>query len=160
MEENVLRPEFGPCYCANLRWVVREVSEFYKNLIGVSGLINTQYTLLSFLKIHGPLNMNGFVELTHLDRTTLTRNIKVLEKASYVSVFFDKSTSIKHFKIAPKGLAALKIADPEWDKAQAEFKAQFNDAEWEDFNLILQKLSKINAEAKSDLSPQPIDGKT
>jgi DNA-binding MarR family transcriptional regulator len=145
--QETLDPEFGPCHSANLRWVAREVSEFYKNLIGKSGLVTTQYTLLSFLKSYEQLDMNRLVKFAHLDRTTLVRNLKVLEKAGYVSTFPDKRSSIKQIRITQKGLAALEIADPEWDKAQALLRAQFSDTEWEYFSLILEKLSKINAEA-------------
>lgn len=135
--------EFTPCYCANIRWISREVTQFYKNLIEPSGIYSTQYTLLSLLKIEGSLTMSQFARLSHLDRTTLVRNLKSLEKDGLIAYTHD-GTSIKLVQLTAKGREKLVDADPRWDKAQGLFRAQLNDREWTYFNKILLKLSKIN----------------
>jgi DNA-binding MarR family transcriptional regulator len=135
--------EFTPCYCANIRWISREVTQFYKNLIEPSGIYSTQYTLLSFLKIEGSLTMNQFAQLSHLDRTTLVRNLKSLEKSGLIS-YTHEGTSIKLVQLTDKGQEKLVDADPRWDKAQELFRSQLNEREWAYFNKILLKLSKIN----------------
>jgi DNA-binding MarR family transcriptional regulator len=144
MDKTFTFPEFGPCYSANLHWIAREVAKFYKKLLKQGDITTKQYTLLSFLKIHGPLSTDDLAQVTHLDRTTLTRNLKLLEKKGFISMFPDKVTSIKQICIANKGMDALNIADPGWEKAQVEFRKRFDNTEWEYFNVILGKLSKIN----------------
>jgi DNA-binding MarR family transcriptional regulator len=155
MEKKSDLPEFTTCHCANLRWISREVSSFYRSFIGASGIVNTQYTLLSFLKLYGPLPLNEFAKITHLDRTTLIRNLKILEKNGLVASFFEKTSGITQKAITEKGLEILKIADPGWDKAQEAFKSLFNDTEWEYFYKILEKLRKINLQTRARTGFEP-----
>jgi DNA-binding MarR family transcriptional regulator len=143
IQETEPSSEFTPCYCANIRWDSREVTQFYKNLIEPSGIYSTQYTLLSLLKIEGSLTMSQFAQLSHLDRTTLVRNLKSLEKDGLLS-YTHQGTSIKLVQLTAKGRKKLVDADPRWDKAQELFRARLDDTEWAYFNEILLKLSQIN----------------
>lgn len=128
----------------NIRWVSREVSRFYQNLIGQCGLNLTQYALLGSLKRYGPLTMNELSQASRLERTTLVRKLKPLQTEEFICIYTSDASKANLVAISDKGIKILEQADPYWDKSQELFRAQFKDAEWEYFVKILWKLSKIN----------------
>jgi DNA-binding MarR family transcriptional regulator len=144
MKEAEPHPELAPCHCVNIRRVSREVSRFYENLVGQSGLKTTQYALMSLLKLHGPLTMNELSRLSHLERTTLVRKLKPLHREGFTCMCTGGASAANSIQITDKGREILADADPYWRRAQKLLREQFDDSEWEYFRIILQKLNKIN----------------
>jgi DNA-binding MarR family transcriptional regulator len=144
MKANEKFPELAHCHCANIRWISREVSRFYNDLVGQSGLKPTQYALLNFLKLYGPLTMYGLSRVSRLERTTLVRNLKPLQSEGFACMYASDAKAANLIALTDKGRKILETADPLWDKAQESFRLQFDDDEWEYFMKILLKLSQIN----------------
>jgi DNA-binding MarR family transcriptional regulator len=144
MKKNKIFPDLTPCHCMNTRWVSREVSRFYQNLIGQCGLNSTQYALLGSLRRYGPLTMNELSQVSRLERTTLVRKLKPLQTEGFICMYTSDASKANLVAITDKGRKILEQVDPCWDKAQESFRAQFDDGEWGYFMKILRKLSKIN----------------
>jgi len=68
-----------PCVCISTRKAANALTNLYDGALAKSGIKVTQYSLLK--KIHGSpeMTINELSKLTKLNRTTLTRNLAILE---------------------------------------------------------------------------------
>src|SRR5262245_29384442 len=75
------------CACINLRRAARAITNYYDNLsLAACGLRVTQLTPLIVLYLADPQTINEMAEKLALDRTTLTRNLKLLEEEKLLSI--------------------------------------------------------------------------
>ena len=74
------------CTCFNLRKAARAVTQYYDDALRPSGLRVTQFSLLSVIKQFGTVNIGTLADEAVMDRTTLTRNLKLLEQEGLVTV--------------------------------------------------------------------------
>src|ERR687885_698919 len=74
------------CACFNTRKASRALTQLYDEMLRPSGLRSTQFTLLMVLRGRGPTSINGLAEATVTDRTTLSRNLAILEERGLVRV--------------------------------------------------------------------------
>lgn len=70
----------------NLRKVTRAVSQLYDRMLKPSVLRVTQFSLLVELAIVGSTIISELADKMVMDRTTLTRNLKPLEKRGLVVI--------------------------------------------------------------------------
>lgn len=112
--------EFGQtCVVYNMRRTSRAITQLYEEFLKPSGLLPTQFTLLAAIKVMGPVQMSKIADELILDRSTLTRNIRLLEKEGYLSIISIKEDQrIREINITSVGLKKLKQATPYWQKAQ------------------------------------------
>jgi DNA-binding transcriptional ArsR family regulator len=73
------------CAVLNLRKASRFITGLYDEYIRPSGLRATQLTLLMALHQAGPVTITALSEILLMDRTTLTRDLKPLERQGLVS---------------------------------------------------------------------------
>ncbi|MCC7253145.1 MarR family transcriptional regulator [Hyphomicrobium sp.] len=111
------------CYCTLVRRSARALTEFYDIALAPSGLRVTQYSLLRAIERLEKPSLTLLAESTGLDRSTLGRNLRVLEKAGFVVIRpgIDERTRIVELK--PQARHALKVARPLWTKAQTKVAA-------------------------------------
>ncbi|MBE9476231.1 MAG: winged helix-turn-helix transcriptional regulator, partial [Proteobacteria bacterium] len=85
-------------------------------------------------------------ELAHalkLDRSTLGRNLKVLEREKLIGFSGGKDERSKHVVLTPAGKSVLIIATPLWQAAQQKFLLSLGD----DAGLLVKILAKIDRDA-------------
>lgn len=140
-KENLKTPSL--CDCINMRRASRALTQFYDELLEPSGLKVTQYSLLSHLKRLGPLTMNELSQAIRLERTTLVRNLKPLNRMDLVSMTAEKSSQARLVHITENGLACLEMAAPYWAQAQQMVKEMFIPEELCAFRKALQKIESI-----------------
>jgi DNA-binding MarR family transcriptional regulator len=119
----------GLCNCTKLRSAARHVSRFYDAQLAGSGLRITQYAILGHLKLRGPKSMLELAELMTMDRTTIGRDLRPLERDGLVKIEVSPTDRrIRLVSITKAGLERVAIGWPGWDRAQAEFEAEFGAA--------------------------------
>jgi DNA-binding MarR family transcriptional regulator len=74
------------CSNAKLRQLTRRVSQHYDREMGKIGLKTTQYSLLSQVLHRGPIRPGDLAKAMALDASTLTRNLKPLVAAGWLTV--------------------------------------------------------------------------
>src|SRR5512143_712387 len=74
------------CADANLRRATRAVTRLYDQILAPSGLLTTQFTLLVACAVAGPAPISNLADALAMDRTTLARNLKLVERRGYVQV--------------------------------------------------------------------------
>ena len=77
-----------PSGCSNfkLRQLMRRVSQHYDAELGKAGLKTTQYSLLSHVARLGPIRPSELAHAMTIDASTLTRNLKPLVAAGWITV--------------------------------------------------------------------------
>jgi len=109
------------CVSFNIRKAMRAVSQHYDKILAPSGLRGTQFTILTALTRLGDLTITELAEYLVMERTTLTRNLKPLEKEGYLKVLPGLQDSrTRRVSLTTAGKKAQKGAMPYWQKAQHE----------------------------------------
>jgi len=73
-----------PCACATVRRAARAVTQLYDGHLRATEIEGTQFTLLSVLSSLGPCNQAAIGERFALDKTTLSRNLKLLKNKGWI----------------------------------------------------------------------------
>jgi DNA-binding MarR family transcriptional regulator len=107
------------CVCAAIRRAARTVTQHYQRHFRGTGLLGTQFSMLTVLIRGGPMPMGRMAKLLGVERTTLTRNLKPLEKKQWIKIEGEVDGRVRFVSITPKGKAVAKAALPAWRKAQA-----------------------------------------
>ena len=88
---------------------------------GPSALTNGQFSLLMSLNRPAPASMADVAALLAMDRTTLTANLKPLERRGLVAVALDTADKrSRRLGLTNAGRDVLTDAMPIWHRAQAE----------------------------------------
>ena len=133
----------GGCACFNLRKTTRVVTQLYDRIRRPSGLNGTQFTLLAAVAIIGAPTIAGLAKRLVMDRTTLTRNIKPLEKQGLLTSAAGEDQRTRIVTLTTKGRTSLLEAFPLWQKAQKSIIDQFGDNRWDSMKMDLSALISI-----------------
>jgi DNA-binding MarR family transcriptional regulator len=133
----------GSCGSFNLRRTARAVTRFYDLAFQDCGIRSTQFTILVSIAKKQPTSMGALADLLVIDRTTLTRSLRLLKKEGLVSVS-ERSTMRQRFlTLTPEGEQMLERSLPNWRKAQERFVQALGSEHWTNFRNELEKLAHI-----------------
>jgi DNA-binding MarR family transcriptional regulator len=110
--------EASRCACFNLRKATRAVTQLYDDVLRPSGLRCTQFSLLTLLRASGTVAMTTLAEDAVMDRTTLARNLEVLERDGLVRIRPGDDARVREIELTRAGVAKLEEAFPLWRQAQ------------------------------------------
>jgi DNA-binding MarR family transcriptional regulator len=130
------------CACTNIRQTDRVITQLYDGILAPSGLYSTQFALLATLVDVAPVTINRLAAVMDIDRTTLTRNLKLLSKMHLVSIEKGEDQRTRLVLLSSDGEQALKNAWPLWQYAQSRIESMFDH---ERFDALLTELSAIRA---------------
>lgn len=82
--DSIVKPQ--GCSNFKLRQLTRRVSQHYDGELGRIGLKATQYSLLSHVARLGPIRPGELADVMGIDASTLTRNLKPLIAAGWITV--------------------------------------------------------------------------
>lgn len=111
--------EAAGCACFNLRKAARAITQLYDGALAPSGLRATQFSLLAVLRAMGEPTISRLAKAMVMDRTTLTRNLRPLEKLGLLEVIVGKDRRTRHVGLTALGRDRLATAFPLWREAQA-----------------------------------------
>jgi DNA-binding MarR family transcriptional regulator len=111
--------EVAACTCFNLRKATRAVTQLYDDTLRPSGLRATQFSLLTVIWIMGKVSITRLAEEAVMDRTTLARNLDLLEEQGLVRIQAGDDARVREVSLTPAGHNSLTAAFPYWKKAQA-----------------------------------------
>tara|TARA_Y100001970_G_scaffold292597_1_gene434589 strand:- start:21533 stop:22012 length:480 start_codon:yes stop_codon:yes gene_type:complete len=137
------------CTCFNVRRASRAVTEFYDSIMAPSGVKATQFTMLGAVSLMGPASVTQLAERLALDRTTLTRNLKVLADQGMVSISAGNDRRERVVKVTVEGQAAIDRATPVWQKAQAIIVEKFGEDRWRQMIEDMSELGELTEDIDS-----------
>ena len=131
----------GVCACGNLRMASRAVTQLFDGVFHPTGLRVTQFTLLAAITAFGPTTVTRLSEALLMDRTTLTRNLRPLERRVLIKVEEGEDRRTRQVTITPQGYDAVVQGLPLWEKAQAQVVQGLGE---ERFHSLLSDLSDLS----------------
>lgn len=126
------------CTCAELRKASRAVTLLYDNAFKSSGLLSTQLSVLRVISKSDSLKVSQLAEELGMDRTTLTRNLSVLERQGFIKISTGKDQRTRIVTITPSGSNSIAKTIPLWNEVQRKVKKQMGENAW---NELIQSLS-------------------
>src|SRR5581483_12420857 len=117
------------CNCLALRQAARHLSQIYDRHLGEAGLKSSQYSILARLARLGPLTINQLAALLVMDRTTLGRAIRPLQRDRLLSVGPGRDARTRLIALTPAGERRQKEAAAHWRKAQKQFEDAYGHAD-------------------------------
>ena len=118
------------CACATARHVARTLTQLYDTALSDIGLEAPQFALLMTIDKSGPCNQSVLGERHALDKTTVSRNVKWLERRGWVRSSIGKNRRERELTLTAEGRKRLAAAQPKWRKAQELLRSEMSDAEW------------------------------
>jgi DNA-binding MarR family transcriptional regulator len=112
------------CLCLHVRRAARAVARRFDDALRPLDLTNGQFSLMMSLNRPQPPRIGEVSQLLAMDRTTLTANLKPLERRGLVEVFADENDKrSRRMQLTPAGSALLAKAVPVWTTTEAEIEA-------------------------------------
>jgi len=106
------------CYCANARRAALALTALYDGALAPHGLKATQFSLLRAVDRHGEPNLTTLAEATGLDRSTLGRNLRVLEGLGCVALSPGGDQRDRVVALTAGGRARVRAASRSWSRVQ------------------------------------------
>jgi DNA-binding MarR family transcriptional regulator len=122
-------PELG-CACATVRRVARQITKLYDQQLRAAEIEAPQYALLTTLKRHGPCSQAALGRPHGLDKTTMSRNLRVLERNGWIAFVPTADRRERHVVLTPAGERQQARAAVRWKAAQSGLRAAMSDDEW------------------------------
>ncbi len=113
----------------HLRWVTRAVTQFFDVELRRQGIRPTQTPTLGALNAKGSLGMAELSDWLGMERTTLVRNLRPLERDGLLQITGGRGGKVS-LTIIDKGRKALTKALPAWHAAQTEVVETLGKKRW------------------------------
>ena len=108
------------CFCLASRQAARKLTRLYDSHMQQSGIRATQFTILSQLMLRGEMPVGRLAGFLGMERTTLTRNLALLEREKWISTGTGEDPRARIIAITAQGRAVVRRGFPYWARAQAE----------------------------------------
>jgi DNA-binding MarR family transcriptional regulator len=131
------------CVCGNIRRAARAVTQVYDEALRPTGLRITQFGILGAIKAMGPVTVTRLAEATVIDRTTLTRNLRLLQKRGLIRVEKGSDRREREVTLTERGSDALVKSLPFWQKAQAHVLRELGDDRWKALRAGLSEVISL-----------------
>jgi DNA-binding MarR family transcriptional regulator len=115
------------CLALNLRRVERIVCQIYDAALRPFGIKSTQFSLLVTVHAMQPAPLSRIADRINVDRTTLTRNLGLLEASGLIEVARGDDLRERIISIAKAGDAVLVAAFPIWTATQRRLRLKIGD---------------------------------
>jgi len=108
------------CLCLHAQRAARALARHFDDVLRPAGITSGQFSLLMSLNRPKPPSLGSVAQLLAMDRTTLTANLKPLERRGLVKVAIDKDDRrSRRLALTAEGKAVLAEAFPIWKDTHA-----------------------------------------
>ena len=129
------------CACNQMRRATRGITQIYEAEMTASGVKVTQLPILVGLRSEGDLSVTRLAGALSLDRTTLTRNLSVLEKRGLIRMTEDLDDArVRMVSLTSDGEQVLSGALARWKRVQDIVEERFGK---ERLRLLYEELNAL-----------------
>lgn len=129
------------CLCTQLRRASRGVTRFYDDALAAVGLGVAQFSLLRHVQRLGQPSISVLAEAMGLDRSTLGRNLRVLEEQRLLQLGEGRDLRAREVRLTEAGLQRIEQGLPLWEQAQRELNAQLGEERRAELMKLLEELA-------------------
>ncbi|MGF6770602.1 DNA-binding MarR family transcriptional regulator [Paraburkholderia sp. GAS199] len=113
---------FTNCYCTQFLRSANTLTSVYDNALWAIGLKIDQFSLLRALERLRSATYNEIAAEVVLDKTTISRSVKVLFNVGWVDVTLDEEARYKLATLSKEATKMLRRSEPHWAVAQTRVK--------------------------------------
>jgi DNA-binding MarR family transcriptional regulator len=117
----------GLCNCLAARQASRYLTAVYDQALSPVELRITQFSILYKLVKNGPMVIGELASKMAMDRTTLSSNLKPLERDGLIDIVPGEDRRVKQAVVTKTGLARYRMALPLWSEVQAKFEGTYGE---------------------------------
>ena len=132
------------CICISLRKAANHISKLYDHELSSLDIKITQYSTLKNIQDLGNPTVHELSRKLDLERTTVLRNLDKLKKIDLISYKKNDVNKIKVISLTVNGTKKLNDAEVIWKKSQQKFLNAFGLNNINQFDLFMNKISKLN----------------
>jgi DNA-binding MarR family transcriptional regulator len=132
------------CMGMHIRRASRIITQVYDQALRPVGLMLNQFTLLISIQLVESTPITRLAQELFTDQTTLTRNLKILEKRGLVAIKPGEDRRVKLVSLTVEGQAILAEAIPLWEQAQAEVMQHFGQQKWQTLLSLLSDVKSVS----------------
>ncbi|QTC90047.1 MarR family winged helix-turn-helix transcriptional regulator [Brevundimonas goettingensis] len=115
------------CLCLHAQRAARRLSRRFDEAMRPVGITSGQFSLLNGLNRPEPPTIGAVASLLAMDRSTVTANLKPLERQGLVQIELDpEDRRGRRIALTEQGLALLAAATPIWAREHAAIEATLN----------------------------------
>lgn len=130
------------CLCLHTQRAARALARRFDTVLRPLDLTSGQFSLLMSLNRPKPPGIREVADLLAMDRTTLTANLKPLERRGLVAITVDEADRrARRLRLTASGRSLLAAAVPIWEKAHAVIEASVPGADANRLRADLRALS-------------------
>jgi len=118
------------CALAATRRTARLMTQFYDACLAEAGIEAAQFALLMALDMAKDKGQAALGQMLGMDKTTLSRNLKVLREKGWVESVAGKDARRRRVSLTAEGRARLREAKPAWRKAGETLREGMTEREW------------------------------
>ena len=129
-----------PCVCVAVRKASRKLTARYDDALAPVGLNLAQFSLLRNIRRHGPVSLTALGDIMELDRSTLGRNVRVLERGGLVEPAAGTDQRETVIRLSGQGERTLDHATPLWQDVQTHVQTRLGAGRLADLEALLGAL--------------------
>ena len=129
------------CICTHLRRAARGVSRHYDEALVGFGINVAQFSLLRHLQRLDQPSISTLAEAMGLERSTLGRNLRVLEADGLVALDEGSDQRNRLVRLTAQGIERLQAAGPAWEQAQRQLVDRLGESQRDELLRLLQSLA-------------------
>ena len=119
MIDNTDLAECADCLCLASRRAALAITRSFERALRPHGIRVTQFSALTALLLHGPMTIGALADFLGLDRTTLTRNLNLIEDRRWIGVHTGEDARLRVVEVTATGRRKIESVLPAWRSAQA-----------------------------------------
>jgi DNA-binding MarR family transcriptional regulator len=132
--------ECAECLCLASRRAARALTRAFDRRLRPHGVRTTQFSLLTALILRGPSGIGELADFLGVERTTLTRNLALVEAQGWVDIRPGEDARSRLVAATPKGRAAVGKGLAAWREAQEAAIADIGRAGVEALRALARKV--------------------
>lgn len=132
------------CLCTKLRRASRGVTRLYDEALADVGLNAAQFSLLRYLQRLGQPSISALAEAMGLDRSTLGRNLRVVEGRGLLQLGGGSDQRSRQVALTDAGVRVLEQGAPLWERAQQELALRLGADKRAELMALLDDLETID----------------
>jgi DNA-binding MarR family transcriptional regulator len=130
------------CLCLHVQRAARALARRFDEVLRPLGITQGQFSLLISLNRPEPPTISSVAHLLAMDRTTLTANLKPLQRRNLLKITVDKEDKrSRRLSLTAAGRSLVAKAFPVWKQAHAETEKLLTGIRADDLRNALRALS-------------------
>ena len=138
------------CVCATARMAARSLTRIYDRALEPAGIRTTQFSVLARLLEEAPLPLTHLAGRLAMDRTTLARDLRPLERRGLVAISVGADRRARMAELTPAGRRLVDEVRPLWKQVQRDVRAELGP------DRVARLMDELRAAIAINPAPAPL----